>query len=57
MTDGIDRASHRKTTERERQRREVAFDETIEQSFSASDPPSTDPNPDSHTESPSEARE
>jgi hypothetical protein len=57
MTDEIDRASHRKTTERERQRREVAFDETIEQSFPASDPLSTDPNPDSHTESPSEARE
>ena len=35
--------------ERERQRREAALDETIEQSFPASDPPSTDPNPDSHT--------
>jgi hypothetical protein len=33
--------------ERERLRREAALDETIEQSFPASDPPSTDPNPDS----------
>jgi hypothetical protein len=32
----------------ERQRREAALDETIEQSFPASDPPSSDPNPDSH---------
>ena len=31
--------------ERERLRREAALDETIEQSFPASDPPSTDPNP------------
>jgi len=37
-------------TERERLRREAALDETIEQSFPASDPPSTDPNPDSGTE-------
>ena len=35
--------------ERERLRREAALDETIEQSFPASDPPSTDPNPDSDT--------
>ena len=34
-------------SERERFRREAALDETIEQSFLASDPPSTDPNPDS----------
>lgn len=34
-------------SERERLRREAALDETIEQSFPASDPPSTDPNPDS----------
>ena len=37
--------------ERERLRREAALDETIEQSFPASDPPSTDPNPDSDTRS------
>src|SRR5579872_7452404 len=30
----------------ERERREAALDETIEQSFPASDPPSSDPNPD-----------
>jgi hypothetical protein len=37
------------TPEGERLRREAALDETIEQSFPASDPPSTDPNPDSGT--------
>jgi hypothetical protein len=34
------------TPEDERRIREAALDETIEASFSASDPPSTDPNPD-----------
>jgi hypothetical protein len=44
--------------ERERRRREAALDETIKQSFPASDPPSTDPNPDSETtESPDLLRE
>lgn len=38
--------SHTDTAERER--REAALDETIEQSFPASDPPSSDPNPDDH---------
>jgi RNA polymerase-binding transcription factor len=38
---------HIRTTESERRRREAALDETIEQSFPASDPPSTNPNPDS----------
>jgi hypothetical protein len=33
----------------EQQRREAALDETIEQSLPASDPPSSDPNPDSHS--------
>lgn len=32
----------------ERRRREAALDKTIEGSFPASDPPSTDPNPDTH---------
>jgi hypothetical protein len=32
----------------ERERREAGLDETIEQSFPASDPPSSDPNPDTH---------
>jgi uncharacterized protein DUF2630 len=37
-------------SEAERLRREAALDETIEQSFPASDPPSTVPNPDHATE-------
>ena len=40
--------SHGHTAERERQIREAALDETIAESFPASDPPSTDPNPDNH---------
>ena len=43
--------------EPERLRREAALDETIEQSFPASDPPSTDPNPDSDTEKYPEANQ
>ena len=39
---------HQHTPEEERQIREAALDETIEDSFPASDPPSTDPNPDDH---------
>lgn len=39
---------HRHTPEEERRIREAALDETIEGSFPASDPPSTDPNPDDH---------
>ena len=49
MTDETDTASRSQMAERERQRREAALDETIEQSFPASDPPSSNPNPDSHT--------
>jgi hypothetical protein len=37
---------HSHTPEEERENREAALDETIEASFPASDPPSTDPNPD-----------
>ena len=37
---------HSHTPEEERKNREAALDETIEASFPASDPPSTDPNPD-----------
>jgi len=44
-------------SELERLRREAALDETIEQSFPASDPPSTDPNPDSVMEKDSEANQ
>ena len=49
MTDETETASRSHTAECERQRREAALDETIEQSFPASDPLSTNPNPDSHT--------
>jgi len=40
---------HDHTPEEERKIREAALDETIENSFPASDPPSSDPNPDDHT--------
>src|SRR2546428_8821388 len=49
MTVETGTALDRHTPERERLRREAALDETIEQSFPASDPPSSNPNPDSHT--------
>jgi hypothetical protein len=39
---------HDHTAEEERAIREAALDETIEDSFPASDPPSTTPNPDDH---------
>lgn len=41
-----DRSSHKHSAEEERRIREAALDETIAASFPASDPPSTDPNPD-----------
>ena len=44
-----DTTSHQHTPEEEREIREAALDQTIEGSFPASDPPSTDPNPDDHT--------
>lgn len=37
---------HSHTPQEERRIREAALDETLEASFPASDPPSTDPNPD-----------
>ena|SRR5688572_10190324 len=40
---------HDHTPEEERKIREAALDQTIEDSFPASDPPSSDPNPDDHT--------
>jgi hypothetical protein len=43
-----DKPRHQHTPEEERRIREAALDETIEGSFPASDPPSTDPNPDQH---------
>ena len=39
---------HEHTPEEERHIREASLDETIADSFPASDPPSTDPNPDNH---------
>jgi hypothetical protein len=45
------------TPEAEGLRREAALDETTEQSFPASDPPSADPNPDSATNECPDARE
>jgi hypothetical protein len=39
---------HQHTPEEERKIREAALDQTIEGSFPASDPPSSNPNPDDH---------
>ena len=39
---------HQHTPEEEREIREAALDQTVEASFPASDPPSTNPNPDDH---------
>ena len=50
MTVETGAALHRHRPEQERFRREAALDETIEQSFPASDPLSTGPDPDSDTE-------
>jgi hypothetical protein len=50
MTVETGAALQKHTPEQERVRREAALDETIEQSFPASDPLSTDPNPNSDTE-------
>jgi hypothetical protein len=40
---------HRHTPEEERRNREAALDKTIADSFPASDPPSSNPNPDDHS--------
>lgn len=40
---------HHHTPTEERTIREAALDQTIEGSFPASDPPSSNPNPDDHT--------
>lgn len=40
---------HQHTPQEERAIREAALDETIENTFPASDPPSTIPNPDDHS--------
>jgi hypothetical protein len=43
-----EKQDHQHTPEEERDIREAALDETLEGSFPASDPLSTDPNPDDH---------
>jgi hypothetical protein len=40
---------HRHTPQEERRIREAALDKTIADSFPASDPPSSNPNPDDHS--------
>jgi hypothetical protein len=44
-----EKTGHQHTPQEERQIREAALDETIAGSFPASDPPSSDPNPDDHS--------
>jgi len=44
----FENTEHQHTPEEERKIREAALDQTIEASFPASDPPSSDPNPDDH---------
>ena len=44
----MSKEAHQHTPEEEREIREAALDETIEESFPASDPPSSIPNPDNH---------
>ena len=48
MKPSDERSDHQHTEDEERRIREAALDKTIEASFPASDPPSTDPNPDAH---------
>jgi hypothetical protein len=43
-----DDTKHQHTPDEEREIREAALDETIEESFPASDPASSNPNPDDH---------
>jgi hypothetical protein len=43
-----DDTEHQHTPEEEHRIREAALDQTIEGSFPASDPPSSNPNPDDH---------
>ena len=43
-----DDSKHQRTPNEEREIREAALDQTIEGSFPASDPPSSNPNPDDH---------
>jgi hypothetical protein len=45
----LDDTEHQHTPDEERRIREAALDQTIEGSFPASDPPSSNPNPDDHS--------
>ena len=45
----LDDMEHQHTPDEERRIREAALDQTIEGSFPASDPPSSNPNPDDHS--------
>jgi hypothetical protein len=45
----MDSTRHQHTPEEERRIREAALDKTIADSFPASDPPSSNPNPDDHS--------
>lgn len=56
MTDQDMFDRHQHTPEQERRIREAALDQTIEGSFPASDPPSSNPNPDDHGALEPEAR-
>jgi hypothetical protein len=47
MTPGK-KEQHQHTPQEERKIREAALDQTVEESFPASDPPSSNPNPDDH---------
>ena len=44
-----EQTGHQHTAEEEHRIREAALDKTIADSFPASDPPSSDPNPDDHS--------
>ena len=48
MQIGFPMNDHHHTEEEERRIREAALDETLAESFPASDPPSSIPNPDEH---------
>jgi len=50
MSDRQPESGHQHTGEEERRHREASLDETLEASFPASDPLSTDPNPDEDDE-------
>jgi len=53
----MNKPDHNHTPEEERRIREAALDETIEDTFPASDPPSTIPNPDDDAALDEEPRE